>query len=64
MWSLYIGNKKMLTHSNRNVCLEHLSIWTATMVEDPSAKTLTGHWWNEETQSYEPGVRSYDIVRE
>lgn len=54
----------MLTHSNRSVCLEHLSIWTTTMVEDPNAKTITGYWWNDETKSYEPGVRSYDIVSE
>ena len=64
MWSLYIGDKKLLTHSNRNVCLEHFHIWAAGMVDNPNEKTLTGFWWDEETQSYEPGVRTYGIVQE
>lgn len=49
---------------NRNVCLEHFSIYTKTSEVDYNAKTLTGYFWDKNKHDHVLKTVSWDIVRQ
>jgi hypothetical protein len=64
MWSLYINERKVMESDNRNICVEHFSIYTKTSEVDYNAKTLTGYFWDKNKQDYLLKTVSWDIVRQ
>lgn len=64
MWSLYINDRKIVTHENRNVVQEHFWVHAATQQVDFAKRTLTGYNYDDEVKGYVLSTVAYRIVRE
>lgn len=64
MWTLYIGNEKIVSSDNRNVVNEHFWTHASTSSVDPMKRTLTGYFYDSDVGGYVLNTVAYRIVNE
>jgi hypothetical protein len=64
MWTLYIGDRKIVSCENKNVVKDHFWILSSTQYVDFAKQTLTGYNYDESMKGYVLSTVSYRIVKE